>query len=71
MSLFLILKKITNINKDIANQAAMARAEFKYFISMDVLQIATAIELIYDLFLTNDKQLRQENQIKCITLDEL
>ncbi len=62
--------RVINIDKRIANQAAMIRAEFKDFKSMDALQIATAIESHCDLFITNDKQLRQEKRIKCITLDE-
>lgn len=62
--------RVINIDKRIANQAAMIRTEFKDFKSMDVLQIATAIESHCDLFLTNDKQLRQEKKIECITLDE-
>lgn len=62
--------RVINIDKRIANQAAMIRAEFKDFKSMDALQIATAIESHCDLFLTNDKQLRQEKKVRCITLDE-
>ncbi len=62
--------RVINIDKRIANQAAMIRAEFKDFKSMDALQIATAIESHCDVFLTNDKQLRQEKKIECITLDE-
>lgn len=62
--------QVININKDIANQAAMIRVEFKDFKSMDALQIATSIYFKCDLFVTNDKQLMQEKQIKCITLDE-
>jgi len=38
---------------------------------MDALQLATACVIGCDLFLTNDKQLRQFREIKCITLDEL
>lgn len=61
---------VINIDKEIAKQAAQVRAEFKDFKSMDALQIGTAIVSGCDLFLTNDKQLRQEKRIRCITLDE-
>lgn len=61
---------VIDIDKAIAKQAAQVRAEFKDFKSMDALQIGTAIVSGCDLFLTNDKQLRQEKRIKCITLDE-
>lgn len=63
--------QVISIDRKIANQAAMVRAEFKDFKGMDALQIGTAIESGCDLFLTNDKQLRQEKRIKCITLDDL
>ncbi len=49
----------------------MIRAEFKDFKSMDALQIGTAIVQGCDLFLTNDKQLRQEKMIRCVTLEDL
>lgn len=39
----------------------MIRARFKDFKSIDTLQIGAAIQSDCDLFLTNDKQLRQEN----------
>lgn len=37
---------------------------------MDALQLATAWVTGCDWFLTNDMQLRQFREIKCITLDE-
>lgn len=55
---------VIDIDKAIAKQAAQIRAEFKDFNSMDALQIGTAIISGCDLFLTNDKQLRQEKRIK-------
>ena len=63
--------RIINIDKGIAAQAAMVRAEFKDFKGMDALQLGTAIKSGCDLFLTNDKQLRQEKKIRCVTLDDL
>ncbi len=63
--------EIVEINKEIAKKAAQIRAEYKGFKAMDALQLATACIMGCDLFLTNDKQLRQFKEIKCITVDEL
>ena len=38
---------------------------------MDTIQLAVACFEECDLFLTNDKQLRQFKEIRCITVDEL
>lgn len=38
---------------------------------MDAIQLAVACLEGCDLFLTNDKQLRQFKEIKCITVEEL
>lgn len=62
--------EVENIDKRIAEKAAKIRAEYKFFKSMDALQLATACINKCDLFLTNDKQLRQFKEIKCITIDE-
>lgn len=62
---------IVNIDKIIAEKAARIRAEYKGFKAMDSLQLATACIYGCDLFLTNDKQLRQFKEIKCVTVDEL
>lgn len=62
---------IKSIDKIIAEKAAQIRAEYKYFKAMDALQIATAIVNDCDMFLTNDKQLKQFTGIKCIMVEEL
>lgn len=62
---------IIEINQEIAKKAAQIRAEYKAFKAMDALQLAVAYYAGCDLFLTNDKQLRQFKEIKCITIDEL
>lgn len=62
---------IRSIDKAIAEKAAQIRAEYKFFKTMDALQLATACLSGCDLFLTNDKQLKQFSTIKCITVDEL
>lgn len=63
--------EIVEINQEIAKKAAQIRAEYKRFKAMDTLQLATAYLTGCDLFLTNDKQLRQFKEIKCITVDDL
>lgn len=63
--------EIVEINQEIAKKAAQIRAEYKGFKAMDVLQLATACLSQCDLFLTNDKQLKQFKEIKCITVEEL
>lgn len=63
--------EIVEINQEIAKKAAQIRAEYKGIKPMDALQLATACVMGCDLFLTNDKQLRQFKEIKCITVDEL
>lgn len=63
--------EIVEINREIAKKAAQIRAEYKGFKAMDALQLAAAYVSACDLFLTNDKQLRQFKEIKCITVEEL
>ncbi len=63
--------RIKNINREIAEKAAKIRAEYKGFKAMDSLQLATACLTGCDLFLTNDKQLRQFSEIKCVTVDKI
>lgn len=62
---------VVSIDQEIAEKAAKIRAKYKDFKSMDALQIASAIQTGCDVFLTNDKQLRQEKEIRCIVMDEL
>lgn len=63
--------EIRSIDKAIAEKAARIRAEYVFFKTMDALQIATACLSGCDLILTNDKQLKQFKEIKCITIEEL
>lgn len=53
-----------------AKKAAEIRAAYKDFKAMDSLQLAVACMQGCDLFLTNDKQLRQFKEISCVTLDD-
>lgn len=61
---------IKAIDVDIAREAAAIRAEYKDFKAMDSLQLAAAIHSGCDLFLTNDNQLRQFKQLRCITVED-
>ena len=63
--------QVRSIDERVAEKAAQIRAGYKYFKTMDALQLATACIMNCDLFLTNDKQLRQFTEIKCMTVDEL
>jgi predicted nucleic acid-binding protein len=63
--------EIKSIDRVIAEKAAQIRVEYKFFKTMDSLQLATAYLSGCDLFLTNDKQLRQFREIRCITVEEL
>lgn len=63
--------EIATIDEEIAKKAAWIRAEYRGFKAMDALQLAVAVDKGCDLFLTNDKQLRQFKEITCITVDEL
>lgn len=63
--------EIMEINQETAKKAAQIRAEYKGFKAMDALQLAVAWLSGCDLFLTNDKQLKQFKEIKCITVGEL
>ncbi len=58
------------INQSDAIKAAQIRAQYKHFKQMDSLQLAIACMHGCDLFLTNDKQLKQFQEIKCLTVEE-
>lgn len=62
---------VGQIDRTIAEKAARIRAEYPAFKTMDALQLATACIYGCDLFLTNDKQLRQFREIRCVTVDDL
>ena len=54
----------------IAKSAAQIRTDYTAFKALDALQLATAVVHGCDLFLTNDRQLRQFQGISCLTLDD-
>lgn len=57
------------ITKEVAEKAAKIRAEYK-FKTMDSLQLAVASIEKCDVFLTNDKQLKQFRDVPCVTIGE-
>ena len=62
--------KIIQIDEEIAHKAAMIRAKYKSFKAMDSLQLAAAIIVGCDLFITNDKQLRQIKDLNILVISE-
>ena len=63
--------EVVDIDSSIAEQGAKIRGQYKNFKAMDALQIATAIEKKCDMFLTNDRQLRQEKELPCMTMEDI
>ena len=63
--------EIVSIDSHVAEQGAKIRAKYKNFKGMDALQIAAAVVSGCDMFFTNDKQLRQEKELSCMTIDDL
>lgn len=59
------------VSSVIAMKSAQIRAEYKGIKAMDALQLAAACLSKCDLFLTNDKQLKQFKEIQCVTVEEL
>lgn len=59
-----------SVDVEIAKKASRIRAEYKNFKTMDALQLASACIQGCDLFLTNDKQLKQFKEINCITVED-
>ena len=63
--------KILGLTKEIAEYASFIRAKYQGIKAMDALQLASAIQNHCDVFLTNDKQLRQVEEIKILLVDDL
>jgi len=61
---------VLEIDVNIAVEAAKIRAEYRHIKTADALQLAAAICGGCDLFLTNDRQLKQFNKIKCMTVED-
>ena len=68
--LHLLHVEIIPVDEIIALRAAQIRAKHKSFQAMDAIQLATAIVGGCDIFLTNDKRLKQFTEITCLTLTD-
>ena len=62
--------EIIHTNEEIARKTSKIRAEYKSFETPDAFQLATAVFSDCEIFFTNDKRLRQFNEIKVITVDD-
>lgn len=63
--------EIIDIDSKIAEYGAEIRGKYKNFRAMDALQISAAVISGCDMFFTNDKQLRQERELPCMTMEDL
>ena len=62
--------KLSQIDTQIAEKAGYLRGRHSFLKAMDALQIACAISLGSDVFLTNDEKLRQTPDIKVLILKD-
>ena len=63
--------QVLNIDRVVADRAAQIRAAYPSFKPMDALQLAAAVQIGCDLFLTNDRQLRQFTELPVLLIQEL
>ena len=63
--------EVMDIDSTIAEEGAKIRGRYKNFKAMDALQIATAVVKKCDMFFTNDKQLQQEKELPCMTMEDI
>lgn len=61
---------VIRVDTEIAKKAASLRAEHKGLKTADAIQLAAAEITGCDLFLTNDKQLKQFKGVQCMLIDE-
>ena len=62
---------VVPVSREIAFDAAKLRTKYKGFKALDSIHLATPQFCQCDLFLTNDKQLRQTQEITVLTMDDL
>lgn len=60
-----------SLTKEVAEYASFIRSKYQGIKAMDALQLASAIQNNCDVFLTNDKQLKQVQEISVLLVDEL
>ena len=58
------------ISEKIAESAGKLRGRYSFLKTIDAIQIATAIDVGADAFLTNDKKLKQIKEIKVLVLKD-
>ena len=63
--------EVVDIDSTIAEEGAKIRGQYKGFKAMDALQIAAAVISECDMFFTNDKQLRREKELPCMTMEDI
>lgn len=63
--------EIESLTKEVAEYASFIRSKYQGIKAMDALQLASAIQNNCDVFLTNDKQLKQVQEISGLLVDEL
>ncbi|MBI5197599.1 MAG: PIN domain-containing protein [Nitrospirae bacterium] len=61
---------LIEISAGMAERAGRLRGRYPHLKTVDALQIASAIEIRADAFLTNDKKLRQVKEIKVVVLKD-
>lgn len=59
---------ITEISESIAEAAGKLRGRYPFLRTIDAIQVSTALDVGADAFLTNDKKLKQINEIKVLVL---
>lgn len=59
------------ISEQVAEKAAQLRVDYPSVKLVDALQMAASIDCNCDIFLTNDKQLKQVNEAKVLYLGDL
>ena len=60
-----------NIDLSVSDAAARLRAKYPSLKSIDALQLAAAIKGQCEVFMTNDRRLKQVSEIRVILLEEL
>ncbi|GMT49396.1 MAG: motility twitching protein PilT [bacterium] len=61
---------LIEISENIAERAGRLRGKYLNLKALDAIQLASAISLEVDAFLTNDKKLKQVNEIKVLLLKD-
>lgn len=62
---------VSNVDYNIGYLAAKLRAKYLFLKAFDAVQFACAIQHNCNLFLTNDKQLKQVSEIQVVLVNEL